>query len=115
MSKNQNFNEEELICKTCNWNHPIRIFVIYDLSSFEFLNSVGAKIHKLQCERPPGIEISRERTSNAATNTTFNVALLFGTLRQHARSNYIIATNGISWKRLRFGANEAFTNLKFKV
>ena len=30
--------------KTCNWNQPIRKFVNYDLSSFEFLGSVGAKI-----------------------------------------------------------------------
>ena len=102
--------------KTCNWNHPIRKFVNYDLSSFEFLNSVGAKIRKLQCERPPGIEISWERTSNAATKNNFNVALLFGTLRQHARSNYIIATNGISWKTLRFGAKRHLRiwSLKFK-
>ena len=77
---------------------------------------VSAPKFALQCERPPGIEISRERTSNAATNTTFNVALLFGTLRQHARSNYIIATNGISWKTLRFGAKRHLPiwSLKFK-
>ena len=45
-----------------------------------------------------------------------NVTLLFGTLKQHARSNNIIVTNGISWKLLRFGAKRHLRiwSLKFK-
>ena len=105
-TKNENLQLESANQKICQlWFVILRV-----------LGQCWRQNSQLQCERPPGIEISRERTSNAATNTTFNVALLFGTLRQHARSNYIIATNGISWKTLRFGAKRHLRiwSLKFK-
>ena len=93
-TKNENLQLESANQKICQlWFVILRV-----------LGQCWRQNSQLQCERPPGIEISRERTSNAATKNNFNVALLFGTLRQHARSNYIIATNGISWKTLRFGA-----------